>query len=285
MTSSVQAPPIEFRISLPEILLFELVRVLLAPIYEGYSKWVYTTHAALSPVLKAELAIVRAFIVISGTFFKWLDEFPEDDPIRRDFSTFVSRLESLTAEDFHEFLRSGLELKSRFNPEESSDEISLPSLDDAEAVKTLLEKLDLHTETLQTLLQEAGSYGEFTDSLISLICNPARLKERFLSGIVGFGEGFFCEEYERVLPIMERSVKHHRSQNYTDDFPTVFKAITGREYLDELNSYFPTKRIVFYPSYHGGPQVGGYVVEERPTLLFLTYNCRLTGMQKDDSAG
>lgn len=280
MTSRVQSPPIEFRISLPEILLSDLMKIPLAPFYEGYSQWVYTTCAALSADLRAELEAVFAFLVISGTFFKWLIEIPEDDPICSDFSAFILRLESFTAEEFREFLRSGLELKLRFKPGGSTEEASLPSFDDPKAVRALLQEVDLYTDTLKTQLGETGRYEEFMDRDVELICNLAGLKERLVSGIIQFWEAFYKGEYERTLPIMERSVEYHRSQNYTGDFPVIFEAVTGRKFLDEWHPYLSADRVIFFPSCYGGPQVGGYIIEEYPPVIFFNYNCSLTGMLK-----
>lgn len=284
MVSSVFSPQVEFRISLPEILLADLMKIPLAPFYEGYSQWVYTSCATLSADLRAELETVFAFVIISGTFQKWLIEFPEDDPIQRDFSAFVARLEALSEKEFRGFLRSGLELKLGFKLEGSAEEISIPSFDDPEAVRTLLQEVDLYADTLKAQLREIGRYEEFMERDVELICSLAGLKGRLVSGIVHFWEEIYREEYERALPVMERSVEHHRNQNYIGDFPTIFKAITGRRLPESLYRYLSASRVIFLPSCHGGLHVGAYIIEERPPLLLVTYNCRLTGMQKSPAS-
>jgi hypothetical protein len=275
--------PLEFRVSLPEILLLDMTKIPLAPLYEGYGQWVYTTYAALPRDLRTEMEVVLAFIIISGTFYKWLIELPEEDSIHHDYLVFVDRLRSLSEEDVRYFLRTGLEVKLSSKLEKNTEELSLPSMDDPEAVLALLQELDLYTDTLKAHLQESGRYEEFMDRNVELICNPPRLKERLVSGVVHFWEDFYREEYESSFPVMERSVEYHRSQNYTGDFPAIFEAITGRHFPEGLYRYLPASRAVFFPSCYSGPQVGVYIIEEQPPVVLFNYNCRPTGILKHDS--
>ena len=259
---------VEFRISLLANLFHALAQALIAPKFEGFDQWMYTTNSLLPPDLKADMEIVIAFMQISSTFNAWLIEFSDDDPMRCDFSAFVTKLEALTEKDFHDFLLSGLDVWLTRHAKDSNAEVSLPSLEDSNAVRVLLQDMEIDEEYL--------------DQGVRLICSPAGLKDRFTCGLTRFWEEFYREEYERSLPVMERSVACHRNRNYDGNLPTVFTAVTGRLFPEGLHEFQDAERVIFIPSCHIGPYVFHYNIAELRSLLVLLYNCRPTGGRRDE---
>ena len=262
---------IEFRVSLPEIMLLDLIIVQISPLYEGYQQWIYSTYAALKPDLKKDIETFFAFMLISSSFYKWLITLPEADPARHEFSAFIGRLQSLTDRDFCEFLRTGLAMKMRTKLGGSAAEISIPYKDDPNGLRSILEKLELYMERLVAYLRESGRYEEFMNCNVNLLCDPAGLRDRMIKTLTAFWEQWYREEYTRSLPVMERSAAYHRAQNYMGEFADAFHTITGRPFPPGWYSYFPAEKVIFLPSCHVGPQVGVYVIEQSPPLLLYSY--------------
>jgi len=259
---------VEFHISMLANLFHALAQVMIAPKFEGFDPWMYVTNSLLPPDLKADMEVVVSFMQISSTFNAWFMEFPDDDPMRRDFPAFVTKLEALTNKDFHDFLLSGLDAWLRRNAKDSNVEVSLPYLEAPNVIRELL--------------QDVGVDEEYLDRGVDLILNPATLKEQFVSCATRFWEEFYREEYERSLPIMERSVAYHRNRNYNGDLPAVFTAVTGRLLPEELHVFQDAERVIFIPSCHIGPYVFHYNISELRSLLVLLYNCRSTGTRRDE---
>jgi DNA-binding transcriptional ArsR family regulator len=259
---------VEFRISMLANLFHALAQVIVAPKFEGFDSWMYTSHTLLPPDLKEDMEVVVTFMQISSTFNAWLMEFSGDDPIRCDFSVFVTKMEALTEDDFHHFLLSGIDAWLQCNTKSPNAAVSLPSLEDPCVLRKLLQDMSVDEEDL--------------DRGVDLILNPVTLKEQFVSGVTRFWEEFYREEYERSLPVMERSVLYHRNRRYKGDLSTVFTSVTGRLLPEGLHVFQDAERVVFIPSCHIGPYVFHYNIAELRSLLVLLYNCRSTGTRRDE---
>jgi DNA-binding transcriptional ArsR family regulator len=259
---------VEFEISLPENLLHALIQVILAPRYEGFDQWMYSTHAALPADLKADMEIIEIFMEISSAFYREFSELPANDPIRHKFSAFIAKLEAFTDEDFERFLRLGLQVELGYSRGENPTEVTLPSVGDVVGLKTALREIQIDEEDLE--------------KAIFLFRNPTGLRQRFVSGVRGFWTQFYRGEYEESLPLMERSVTYHLQQDYCGDVSTVFVAVTGRP-LPKGENFFSSRalqdaeKVVFIPSPHVGPYVFIYAPKDLRSA-FLLYNCRPTGI-------
>lgn len=256
---------VEFRICLLPNLFHALAQVVFTPEFEGFDPWMYATNALLSSDLKADLQLVVTFMQISSTFNEWIMNLSDADPMSPDFTTFITKLESFSEKNFHDFLLSGITAWLRRDAKGAKKKVSLPQAPDE----------------LRELLQNMGIDEEYLDRGVDLICNPATLKEQFVSGIAHFWEEFYREEYERSLPVMERSVDYHRNRNYNGDLSTIFTAVTGRRLPEELSVFQDAERVIFIPSCHIGPYVFHYNIAELHSLLVLLYNCRPTGTRRE----
>ena len=257
---SVQA---EFRISLVENLLFTMHVFAATPLHEGFDQWMYATSAAMPADLRADMSVALFLLAKSAALEVWAAQLPPEDPGRRDFSAFLARLDRLTEDDFERFVRVGLEIRAKYYEEEEALRALGPSLDDTAGLRALLHRLELDESYL--------------DQAVRLVRNPAELRTLFVSVVTRFWQGFYGQEYERLLPVMERSVEYHRRQNYSGDLSTIFTAVTGRLMPEEWGSFDDVQKVVFIPSCHIGPYVSIYDQEELRPSLALIYNCRPTG--------
>ncbi len=258
------APEIEFRTSLAADVLDAISMVLMAPSIEGLDQWVYATHAALPPTLKADMEAVVILTQKSDVLSQWTSQLQPDAPAHHDFAGFVAWLSGFTGDDFKRVVEGTLKYLAECP--ESEGALPLP-LDDTEGLKAILgEKFD----------------KEQLDRAVQLVRNPDALKAQLISVVTRFWEQFYRQEYGRSLPLMERSVEHHRRQNYSADLPNVFTAVTGRRLPESHKDYEDAERVIFIPSCHIGPYVVFKPVPEpRPTLI-LHYNCRPTGAPESD---
>jgi DNA-binding transcriptional ArsR family regulator len=252
---------VKFRISLAGELVHIISLVVDADWYEGFDPWVYATHAALPPTLKADMDVVFILIQKSGTLTTWIHRLPPDNPVHRDFAAFVAWANTL---DFRELVEDLLR-----NLSQSCEEVdvALPSLQDTDALRDCLdEKFD----------------GEKLERAVQLVRNPAELKAQFISIVTRFWEQFYRHEYQRCMPLMARSVAYHRRQVYSGDLIAIFAAVAGRRFPRDKDGYEEIERLVFVPSCHIGPYVSFYYDKEFQTVLTMYYNCRPTGAPERD---
>jgi DNA-binding transcriptional ArsR family regulator len=249
---------VEFRTSLAADLLYAIALVMNAPSIEGVDQWVYATHAALPPTLKGDMEHVLTLTQKSEVLIQWINQLGPDDPAHRDFPAFIAWLNGLTEDDFQSLIESTLKGLAGYCEEE---QVSPPSLEDIEELRACLgAKFD----------------AEQVDRAVQLVRNPIELKAQFISVLTRFWEQFYRQEYQRCLSRMERSVEHHRRQNYSADLFTIFTAVTGRRFPKGRGGYEDVERVIFIPSCHIGPYVAIYPLKEPQLTLILHYNSRPT---------
>ncbi len=254
-------PPlqVEFRLSLAGDLMYGMVLVVVAPRYEGFDQWVYGTRAALPPDLHADMEAVMALIHRAPAFAEWLYGHPPDHPLHHTLEGFTAGLAELPPDDLARFVREAVEDMARHHHLSPP-----PSPDDLEP---------FFTQALET--------GQ-AERLAALARDPAQLGPLLLSTITRFWDRFYRSEYERVLPMMERSIQHHRRQRYGPDFPALFTAVTGRLLPDGLFDPAEIERVILTPSAHVGPYFGFRTLQGPPRTLVLIYNCRPTGIPQGE---
>lgn len=259
------APEIAFRTSLAADLLDTISLVLSAPHVEGFDQWVYATYAALPPTLKADLEAVLFLTQKSTALFQWINQLEPEHPAQYDFAEFMAWLNGFTEADLGQVVEGTIEMVIAGCCQEEGGEPPAP--DDLESLKTLLaEKFD--PESLERIVQLVG--------------NPAELKAQFITVTTQFWERFYRQAYQRCLPLMERSVEHHRRQNYGIDLISVFTSVTGRRFPEGYDEHLDAEQIVFIPSCHIGPYVTFKIVKEPRMTLMVHYNCRPTGTPEID---
>ncbi|MGD8398556.1 MAG: metalloregulator ArsR/SmtB family transcription factor, partial [Anaerolineae bacterium] len=81
-------------------------------------------------------------------------------------------------------------------------------------------------------------------------------------------------EFAVTLPLMERSIAHHRLHNAGLAFRALFSSVTGRQVPERIAAELPGVRsVIFCPSCYVGP----YVAYSRyRTEMVVFYNCRST---------
>ena len=258
---------VEFQLSLAVDLFHDTGLVMDAPWYEGFDPWVYATHAALPPSLKRDMDVVLLLVQKSYLFPLWISQRRPDDPIHKGFGAFAAWLNALTEDDVQSLIESTL---TSLCGHCEGEPVSLPSLEDTNALE----------DCLRVKFSEKGRL----DRAVQLVRNPVEFKAGLISVFTRFWEQFYRQEYERCLPLAERSVEYHRRQNYGADLLTVFSAVTGRRFPKEPGDYEEVERVVFVPSCHIGPYTTfAYFKEPRPVLM-LRYNCRPTATPERDQA-
>ncbi len=255
----VQGQPalkVDFIISLPEIVLNTLAYVSYASEFEGFDAWVYTTHAALDPAFLSDIKITLPLIFKSPLLNVRLRQFAVDDPIHRDFSTFIAWLASLSEAEIQKVMMGAalaiLERCEEPTPAELSEEMQ---------------------ESLRKSLGERLSAVE-VERVLHYLRTPLDYKSQLIAILTRFWEQFYRQEYQQSLPLAERSVSYHRGQNYGNDAAAIFTTVTGRRVPEVLDNIRKIEHLIFVPSCYLGPYVEVSMVDDRNHVLVLHYNCR-----------
>lgn len=252
---------VEFRASLAEDLLHVLSLVLDAPWIEGLDQWVYATSTALPATLKSDMEAVLLLTQKCDTLAMWFHQLKPDDPPHRDMTAFVSWLDGFTNDDFQDLIQSTLKNLGDYCKEEGI----IP-----------LESTLENEEELRACLGQKLS-GDQLERAVQLVKNPSELKALFISVISRFWEQFYHQEYQRCLPLMERSIAFHSQQKYSADLGTIFTAVTGRRPIEAVTDHEDAERAIFVPSCHIGPYVMLRGSRDPRSVVTMHYNCRPTG--------
>jgi DNA-binding transcriptional ArsR family regulator len=260
----------EYRISLAADVLQSISLVLNAEGLEGLDQWVYGTHAALPPTLKSDMEVALALIQKSNALYVWFYHLPAEDPVHQDFAALIARLNGFTEGDFRGLIDDTLGHLAAYCEEEDGTEIAEPYRENVEQLRSCFsEKLG----------------EEQVERVVHLARNPLELKAQFISIVTRFWEQFYRQEFQRCLPLMQRSVAYHQRQSYGPELPTLFTAVTGRRLPVDPRKFEDVERVVFFPSCHIGPYVM-FVdpAELRPTVC-IHYNCRPTATPEQEQGG
>lgn len=256
----------EFHVSLAADLINIVPLVTNAPWLEGLDQWVYATHAALPPTLKSDLEVVLTLTHKSHLPLLWVIQLPPHAPAHRDFTAFMAWLDTLDEADWRDLIQSTLKMLAQHHEKESAS----PPPESTDALLRAILEEKLGTEQIERVIRLAQ--------------DPVELKTQFMSVYTRFWEQFYRQEYQRSLPLMERSVAHHRRQNYSADLFTVFTAVAGRRFPKDHDDYEDVERVIFFPTCYIGPYVLFYDHEELHPTLVLHYNCRPTGVPEHDQS-
>ena len=248
----------EFHLSLA-IDLFDVMSIIKdSPHVEGLDQWVYASQAAFPESLKNELDIFYPLFIKTGAFSLRILRLSFDHPVHQQYTALLAWLDSLTADDIVQMIKPGLTLMlNKHLKQEDKVEIDLENVDQ---LRKALEWLP----------------SDQLDRAIHLIHHPLEIKAMSVSLIQRFWDQYYRDEYERNLPLMQRSIAYHRSKEYGADLVSIFTSVTGRRPPEKLTSIEDVERLVFLPSCHIGPYVLQHRLEEMPTTSFLIYNCRPT---------
>lgn len=248
----------EFRISLVANLVSTMALVLDANAIEGLDQWIYTTHGEIPDEMRLDLSAVLMLGAKSTTYHRWMMDLPPNHPAHREFGAFLGWLNSFSADDYQELLGSVVEMLH----EKCGETPDVDVTDDAAVLRACYAEMvdDLHIERM-----------------LHLYHHPAEFKATLISVISRFWEQFYRQEFERSLPMMERSAHYHRQQTYSADLVTTFADVTGRRFPKGDEVYYEhTERIVFMPSCHVGPYVMLSPCDHEMRTIIIHYNARPT---------
>lgn len=245
----------EFRISLALDMLSAMSLVLDAPSIEGLDQWVYTTHSALSEEMRVAMAPVLILGTKSTAYYRWFSHLPPDAPAHRDFAAYLAWLKGFPVSDYQQLL-DGFIAMLRADCELAS------SVSSGEPIDVL-----------------RACYGEMLDELqigrlIQMYQNPGEFKAQLVAVLSRFWEQYYRQEFERCLPIAERSVTYHRAQSYGADLATTFAAVTGRRFPKGHEEHKRAERVIFVPSCYIGPYVMLSPCDDEGYTLVIHYNAR-----------
>ncbi|MBN2389877.1 MAG: winged helix-turn-helix transcriptional regulator [Anaerolineae bacterium] len=257
---------IDFIISLPEILINTLAYISYAPEFEGFDAWVYTTRAALDPAFLNDVKVTLPLILKSPPMNARLRQFAADDPIRSEFSAFITWLASLSRAEVQEMMIGAatnlLDCRGEPLPSELSEEM---------------------LDSLKKPLSERLSEAEI-ERVLYYLRTPLDYKAQLISTLTRFWEQFYRQEYRQSLPLAERSVNYHQRQNYGNDVAAIFTTVTGRRVPEALDDIHKFEHIIFIPSCYLGPYVEVDMADEHHRTLVLHYNCRPSSAPEEENA-
>ncbi len=259
----VQAKPATqatFQVSLLYDLLNTIVLMINASEVEGLDQWIYATQTAMPPTLKRDIEHALMLVFKSPTLHTQLRAVPPDDPIHHKFEASLAWFQARSEDEFQAFIKGTLGDMRKEHKEPSEAPVS----EDIE-----------DTETLKAYLCEDFDEDQ-VEHILNLIRNPADLKTQVISVITRFWEQFYSQAYAACRPIMDRSIRYHREQHYTGDFPAIFTAVTGRQFPESYQAYNDVNHVTFIPSWSIGPSVTLHVSEEPSVHAMVHYNCRPT---------
>ncbi len=247
---------VSFCASLAVSLIDAVTLVLNAPKVEGLDGWVYTTHSRLPSALKRELETVFPLLCKCG-----LLSLPFQDPVHRAFGAFAWWLDSLSDEDCREMILDALRCHAESRGQGGPGEPPPGEERELELEACLAARLE----------------GEPLRQVRRLARDPSAFRKRLVAVVTQFWEGFYRPEYEACEPLMERSVAHHRGQDYGIDLADVYPSVAGRKLPLDRERYDDLDRVIFVPSCHVGPYGIFERLAGRPPTMVVTYNCRPTG--------
>ncbi len=255
MTELIEGkPPIQvtFLLSPPLNLLLTMALIPLLDRFEGLDEQLREVRSSLPAELRQEVALLTGF---PGRHLRFVEALAvrllrSEEAAGRSFEQFYVALSDLSPADFQEM---ALQALRKGAPEGAVDPATL--LPDPEQVAAYLSSRHLHVDGRQAA---------------ALMVDPAALRERFLSAVRRFWD-LYEPIYQECIPLMERSVHHHRAQRYSPHFEELFLSVTGRILPQIQLPLGEIERARFVPSCHLGPYVA--FLRDR-NLLTVFYNCR-----------
>ena len=254
----------EFQVSLAADFISTMSLVIDAPSIEGLEQWIYTTHAALPEDIRTDMAVVLIAGTKSIVYYTWLNELARSDPAHRDFSAFISWLNSHSASDYEQLLEGFIGMLK-----EHCDTEGIAPSDAAGLV--------------------VACYGDMLDEpqierLIQLYRNPAEFKAQLISVVTRFWEQFYRADFERCLSLMDRSVAYHQQKSYRADLVPTFVEVTGRRFPKGYEEYRSVEHVIFVPSCHIGPYVMLSPCDDTGGTILIHYNARSTSTSESREA-
>jgi DNA-binding transcriptional ArsR family regulator len=121
---------------------------------------------------------------------------------------------------------------------------------------------------LHTTLQRLGPPVDVPDA-IQLLRDPTHWRDRLLGALRGFWEQLYAVQWAGTVDQLQRSVDHHRRQQYPVDFGGLFTAVTGRQVPERVQGHVgEIEHVRFVPSLYFGPYVAVLFDGPRATIFY-----------------
>jgi hypothetical protein len=259
MPDLVQGPePIQYRfaVSLPHSVLATASLLCAAPRFEGLAEQLHVMRGLLSPELRDDLCLLMCF---AGGYQRFSEQLMARLPAgtaNMTFDAFIAHLEATPPIHYQWMALRALARGAGGRPAPAE-----------------LFGLSRSPDRWATYLTSVES--EAAPAVVAaLVADGVGLKERLLLVLRGFWQAAYAGEFAATLPLMERSVAHHRLHNAGLAFHALFPSVTGRQVPERLAGLLPGVRsVIFCPSYYVGPYVA-YSHYRNEMVVF--YNCRST---------
>lgn len=256
---------VSYAVSVPHSLLATISLICAAPRFEGLGDWLREARARMPGDLLEELCLLVTF---PGRYQRFSGELVARLPagaVEMSFDQLLQYLQTMTGSDYQQVALQALARGTAPRP----------------GTAELLDLLDRPAEWAAYLRRIESEVSAEEAAL--LVQDGEGLKRRVLDGLQRFWQEIYAEEFAATCPLMERSVAHHRAQDYSPAFRDLFTSVTGRlvpEGIEGLMSSVTT--VTFIPSCYVGPYVAYTHYDEQ---LILFYNCRSTPASPATNAG
>ena len=266
---------VEFRGQLPYRLSAVLTLLADASRFEGFAQPVYVLYAALSPELRRDIDLIFGPLGKPLIFRALWEDSPQID----EFSAFIGWLSKLDLETVRGFVRRHLEARSRSAHLKEGKTLAVPEVEDTEALRDFL----LQSESRWS--EAARADATVLDPIVRFLQDPAELLARLVFLMTQFWDAHYKEIYAECTPIIERSLRYHRSRRYGGEFPAIYAAVTGKRLTEDVRQkVYEVRRIVFVPNCHSGPYVSFVPLKSGGETMLLAFNCRpSSGAEEEQS--
>ena len=235
----------EFSVSLLHSLLTTIGLLHLQRQLEGLDEWVRQQHIT-SHKNDYLLNPLRMLILFATGIQGYLTDFiPKDHNANTDFDALWEALQTLNIIEFQEACLHALHerlIKLEILPTTHllpNDQMKLVNL------------IDQAQERLKRYWEQDAPMD--SESFVDLLLRPNVLRQQVLDGIWHFWHTVYHEQAIVDLEQQQRALNFHTKQNYGDDFPIVFRDITGRNLPHYLHERLPSLRsIELLPHCHVG---------------------------------
>ncbi len=251
-------PQIQVQLEPVHNALHSLILVSQTDQYTGLDEWVVRTHQAMSLEERQ-----RHKLVMEGLHYaiRPLGSLPN----------FPAYLEHLSKQDPLALRDKMLEAYVQHTPQQTRAE-ARPWRDWSEAEQqAVLSSVENYLAFVSEHFDPSCLDIEIESRAYSYVIDPLTMKDLIVSHLRGMWDRYLRDEWVRVRPILEDSVKAFRQVNFsTMSNLEAARLITGQEQIgpDWANKIEAAQRVVFVPNAHVGPYLGKFMQGQTLGIIF-----------------
>jgi len=243
---------VEIRLDPVQTFINSMVLLVRGEELSGMSPWIYETAARLTAeeMTDHELVIIGLHYAVKPTRF-W-----------KDVPAFLNHLEKSSPDKLRDKV---LDFYLDFNSCSEAENIPEASKE------SLLADQDFFLEYLQSKFGSELIIPEVEIAAYELLADPSRMQRKITSHLGLMWEKYFREEWERIQPMLADAVMAFEEIDFSAmDKEAAANYITGREIGPEFweKTNQEASRLVFVPSAHNGPYLGGFKYKNAQGIIF-----------------